>query len=98
MTEEKTEVHIPDKWSWWDKLKWCYTLLRYGNDAVRYWRIISCECCGHYEIVYYPQHKKSYDDPEGYKVFENVYRCLHCGAVGVTHQTWYKEEKESAND
>ena len=98
VNEEKTQVqvHVPKKFSFWDKIMFCYYILRYGNSHMRFRRIISCENCGSQAIFSLEGMSKHYEE-NGRKVFENTYICAQCKSLGKEVQYWREPEiiKES---
>lgn len=82
----------PDKkdLSWREKLKYIWCVLRYSKHMA------NCECCHHYELERIGEPIKS--DVGGQKEFQQKYRCLHCGAIGIVTQIWIKEHDEDGKE
>lgn len=98
--DEKTsnvKVKIPSKVSLMDKIKACYSIFRYGNDYIRFWRNITCGYCGSRMIL--PIDGKQYRTESSnsevhQKIYLNSYVCASCGAIGTEDQYWYQRETE----
>ena len=87
----------PDKkdLSWREKLNYIWCVLRYSKHMVN-WVAMDCECCHHYELERIGKPIKS--DVGRQKEFQQKYRCLHCGAIGIVTQIWVKEREEDGKE
>ena len=81
--------------SWREKLNYIWCVLRYSKHMAN-WVAMNCECCHHYELERIGAPIRS--DVDGQKEFQQKYRCLHCGAIGVVTQIWIKEHDEDEKE
>ena len=69
--------------SWREKLSYVWCTLRYSKRMAN-WKLVNCEHCHHHELKRIGKPIKS--DIDGQKAFQQKYKCLHCGAVGIVAQ------------
>lgn len=93
MSEETTEVKVrePARFSLWDKLRYCYCILRYGNSHMRFMRMLSCERCGS-NMIMALEGAERHSEYKGAKIFQNSYVCCNCGAIGTDDQCWWENK------
>lgn len=73
--------------SWREKLKYIWCVLRYSKRMAK-WAVMNCEHCGHHELERIGKPIES--DVGNQKEFQQKYKCLHCGAIGIVTQIWVK--------
>ena len=64
----------------------------YATKETEKYRKLVCEHCHHHELEMIGKPIKS--DIDGQQAFQQKYKCLHCGAIGVVAQIWVKERGE----
>jgi DNA-directed RNA polymerase subunit RPC12/RpoP len=77
--------------SWRRKLTYIWYTIRYSKRMAK-WVVLDCDYCGYHELERIGKPIKS--DIGGQKEFQQKYRCLHCGAIGIVTQIWVKERGE----
>jgi len=89
------EKPIKKDLSWCEKLNYIWCTLRYSKRMVN-WKVMNCAHCGHPELKRIG--KPIENDAGNQKEFQQKYRCLHCGAVGIVTQIWVKECGEDGKE
>lgn len=74
--------------SWREKLEYIWCVLKYSKRMAN-WIVMNCEHCHHHELERIGKPIES--DVGNQKEFQQKYRCLHCGAIGIVTQIWVKE-------
>ena len=81
--------------AWREKLNYIWCVLRYSKHMAN-WVAMNCGCCHHYELERIGNPIISYAG--GQKEFQQKYRCLHCGAIGIVTQIWIKGRDEDSKE
>ena len=89
------EKPIKKDLSWREKLNYIWCVVRFSKHMAN-WIVMNCEHCHHHELERIGKPIES--DVGNQKEFQQKYRCLHCGAIGIVTQIWVKESDSDGRE